>query len=100
MRIVLQRIISAFRRRHTDDRLDEEVRAHLDLLAADYERRGLAPEQARRAARRDFGGVEPMKEIHRDRRTLRAVDDVWRDIRYAVRTLARRPLFAAVAVLT
>ena len=100
MRLVLQRIAAAFRSRRADDRLDEEVRAHLDLLAADYERRGLAPEQARRAARRDFGGVEPMKERHRDGRTLRAVDDVWRDVRYAVRTLGRRPSFAVVAVLT
>jgi predicted permease len=41
-----------------------------------------------------------MKETHRDRLTLRAVDDVRRDVRYAVRTLARRPVFTAVAVLT
>ena len=81
-------------------RLDEEVRTHLDALAADYERRGLTPKEARLAARRDFGGVEPMKELHRDRRMLRAVDDVWRDVRYAVRTLGRRPVFAGVAVLT
>jgi putative ABC transport system permease protein len=70
MRAVLQRLAATFRRRRADDRLDEEIRAHLDLLAADNERRGMTPEQARRAARRDFGGVEPMKEAYRDRRGL------------------------------
>ncbi len=100
MRMLWSQIRALFRQRALDERLDEEVQAHLDALAADYERRGLTPEQARHAAHRDFGGVEPMKEAHRDGRMLRAVDDVWRDIRYAVRTLGRRPVFAVVAVLT
>ena len=73
---------------------------HLDALAAEYERRGLSRKEARLAARRDFGGVAPMKEVHRDQRMLRAVDDVWRDVRYAVRSLGRRPLLTVVAVLT
>jgi putative ABC transport system permease protein len=100
MRTLFQRIAATFTRRRSDERLDEEVQAHLDLLAADYERRGLTPEEARRAARRDFGAIEPMKEVHRDWRMLPAVDDVCRDVRYAVRTLVRGPVFAAVVVLT
>jgi predicted permease len=94
------RIRALFQHRALDARLDEEVRAHLELLAADYERRGLPPEQARMAARRAFGGIEHMKEVHRDGRMVRAIDDVWRDTRYAVRTLRRRPMFTVVAVLT
>jgi predicted permease len=100
MRTLWSRICALFLRRQLDARLDEEVRAHLDELTSDYARRGLAPDQARLAARRAFGGVEQMKEVHRDRLMLRAVDDVWRDLRYAVRALARRPVFAAVAVIT
>ena len=100
MRIVLQRIIGAFRRRDADDRLAAEVRSHLDLLAADYERRGLAPDEARRAARRDFGGVEPMKEAYRDRRGIPFVETLTQDARYAVRTLAHHRWFTAVAVLS
>jgi putative ABC transport system permease protein len=69
------------RRRRADDRLDEEIRAHLDLLAAEYERRGMTPEQARRAARRDFGGVEPMKEAYRDRRGIPIIETVAQDVR-------------------
>ncbi len=45
MRAVLQRIAATLRRRRADDRLDDEIRAHLDLLTAEYERRGMTPEQ-------------------------------------------------------
>ncbi len=89
-----------FRRRHLDDQLDEEIRGHLDLLAAEYERRGLTPEQARRAARRDFGGVEPMKEAYRDRRGLPIIETFAQDVRYTVRALAQHRWFSAVAVLS
>jgi predicted permease len=100
MRVLLQRIASAFRRQRVDERLDEEVRAHLDLLATDYERRGLTPEQARHAARRDFGGVEQMKEVHRERRGIPFVDTLAQDARYAIRALAQHRWFAAVSVLS
>lgn len=70
IRTVIARIASFFRRRQLDDELDEEVRTHLELLAADYERRGMTRERARAAARRAFGGIEQMKEVYRDRRRL------------------------------
>ncbi len=100
MRAVLQRFAATFRRRRADDRLDEEILAHLDLLAADYQRRGMTPEQARRAARREFGGVEPMKEAYRDGRGIPFIETLGQDARYAVRALAQHRWFAAVAVLS
>jgi predicted permease len=100
MRTILQRLAAALRPRDADERLDEEVRAHLELLAADYERRGLSPPQARRAARRDFGGVEQMKETYRDRRGIPFVETLAQDVRYALRALAHHRWFAAVAVLS
>jgi hypothetical protein len=45
-----------------DEELDVEIRAHLELLARDYERRGMNPIDARFAARRDFGGVEQIRK--------------------------------------
>jgi hypothetical protein len=63
VRLLLARIVSVLRRRQLDRDLDEEGRAHLTLLAAEYERRGMTPMNARTAARRDFGGVEQMKEV-------------------------------------
>jgi predicted permease len=100
MRTILQRIAATFRRRRSDDRLDEEIQEHLNLLAADYERRGLTPEQARRASRRDFGGVETMKEAYRDHRGLPFVETLAQDARYALRALAQHRGFAAVAMLS
>ena len=70
MRTLWSRIRALFLQRALDERLDEEVRTHLEALAADCERRGATPEQARLAARRAFGGVEQMKELHRDRGAL------------------------------
>jgi predicted permease len=100
LRTVLGRVLALLRGGHRDSDLDDEVRAHLELLAADHERRGLSPDQARLAARRDFGGVEPMKETYRDRRGLPWLDDGRRDIQHALRSLRRAPVFAGAAVLT
>jgi putative ABC transport system permease protein len=97
MRTLLRRIAGLL---HPDARIDDEVRTHLDLLAADYERDGLSPEEARFAARRAFGGVEPMKERYRDRCGLPWVEEFSRDLRYAFRALRRSSGFAAVVVLT
>src|SRR5688572_5527516 len=83
------RILAPFRRRQLDAHLDEEVRSHLEWLAADYARRGLTPEHARIAARRDFGGIEQMKETYRDRRGLPWLDVLRQDVGYAGRQLRR-----------
>src|SRR5262245_2373159 len=99
-RAILSRVLSLLRVRHRDADLDDEVGEHLDLLALEYERRGLSPEQARLSARRDFGGVEQMKEHYRDRRGLPWLDDAQRDVLHAFRRLLRAPVFTGAAVLT
>jgi predicted permease len=99
-RAIARRVAAVFRRHSVDAALDEEISEHLELLARDYQRRGLSPEHARLAARRDFGGVEQMKETHRDRSGFRWLDDTRRDVLHAFRTLRRSPVFAGAAVLT
>ncbi|HET9358338.1 MAG TPA: ABC transporter permease, partial [Vicinamibacterales bacterium] len=99
-RVGIGRVLTLFRRGRFDAELDDEIRAHLELLARSHERRGMAPGEARLAARRDFGGVEQMKEIYRDRRGLPWMDDARRDVQHVLRALRRAPVFTAAAVLT
>ena len=98
-RTLWSRIRALFLRRQLDARLAEEVQSHLDALAADYVRRGMTPEHARLAARRAFGGVEQMKEEHRDRRGFGLVTDCLRDVRFGLRLLIKERWFTAAAVL-
>lgn len=100
MRALLSRVWALFRRRHLDAALDAEIRAHLDLLTANYEGRGMPPEEARFAARRAFGGVESMKERYRDRAVWPAVTTLMQDARHAWRSLTRSPYFTVPVVLS
>ena len=89
-----------FDRRSVERELDDEMRFHVEREIAERVRRGASPESARRTALRDFGGVERFKEDCRDERGTRPLEDVGRDVRYALRSLRRNPSFTAVAVLT
>jgi len=98
VRTVIARLADLVRRRRSDAALDDEVRAHLDLLEADYVRRGMTPDEARYAARRAFGGVAQMKEAYRDLRGLSVVTSLARDVRFAARLLLKERWFTAAAV--
>src|SRR5689334_12339524 len=87
LRALWSRLLGVAGRRHIDADLDRDIQAHLDLLAAAYAEQGMTPAAARAAARRDFGAVEPMKEIYRDHRGIRWIEDARRDVRYAMRWL-------------
>jgi predicted permease len=92
------RLLALLQRRRLDDEFDDEIRAHLELAERDGIQRGLSAEEARRMARQSFGGVEKVKEEHRDRRSLRWIDTLLRDFRYGLASLARAPGFAAVLI--
>ena len=93
------RSVNPFRRERLERELDAELQAYLALDVEESIRRGMAPREARRTARARLGGMETVKELCRDVQRLRAVD-LGRDVRDGARSLARRPAFTAVAVLS
>jgi putative ABC transport system permease protein len=100
VRELLGRFLNAVWRSRGERQLTREMQAHLDLLQEDFLRRGMPPDEARRAARRAFGGVEQAKEIQRDARSILWLDDARRDVGYALRSLRRTPGFTLVAIIT
>ena len=92
---------SVFLRRRLEREMQEEMRAHLERSTERLEERGLPVEEARRAARREFGNVEYLQESARDARGGRWVDSIVADIRFAFRHYARTPLstFTMIALL-
>ena len=91
---------SLVRRGDLEREMDEELRAHLDLLADRNEREGMGPAVARRAARLELGSLDGVKEAVRDAGPGRVAEDFGKDLRHGARMLARAPGFAVAAVLT
>ncbi|HTH64586.1 MAG TPA: ABC transporter permease [Gemmatimonadales bacterium] len=100
IRAALARLAGFFTKDRADDDLKEELQAHLDMEAAEYIRRGMAPDEARRRALLASGGLTQAAEAVRDQRGLPWLESVVADVRYALRTLRRSPAFTTVVVLT
>ncbi len=94
------RLRSLFRRARVEQELDEELRYHLKRQIEEHIARGMTPEEARYAALRAMGGVERRKEECRDMRHVRWIENLAQDLRYALRTLFRNPVFSVVVLLT
>ena len=85
------------RRRRIDGEIAEELRDHLEREIEAHRLRGASPEEARRLALRDLGGLTQTIE---STRAVRAtwLDTVWRDVRYGARLLRRSPRFTVTAL--
>lgn len=88
------------RRKHVERELDEELRATVEMLAGEKMRAGQTPDEARRQALAELGGIESIKEQVRDARSGAMLDTLRQDIHYAARLLLRYPLFALTAALS
>ncbi len=86
-------------RRRFEDDLDEEMRFHLEMEAAKHVEAGMDPEAASALARRRFGPADRFKDEVRDVRGVTWLDDIRRDVTFALRSLRRSPGFTVVAVL-
>jgi putative ABC transport system permease protein len=89
-----------FRRRTVERALDDELQSSVELLTEEKMKQGLPRATARRRALIELGGVEQVKEEVRAVRPGRLLENFVRDLRFAVRTLAKSPGLTAVVVLT
>lgn len=101
---LLRRLLAALRETLTRDAierdLDEELQLHRQMLADDYERRGLSPSEARRQAAMTLGGLDQTKELVRGTRGFPLAEAFMKDVRHAVRLLIKAPSFSVVTILT
>src|SRR5215475_15648570 len=94
------RLWNLFRRRRLDAELDTELRYHLESLAIEHRARGLSEEEARRAARRDFGSLVQTQEMYRDQRGIPMLETWWRDVRFSLRSMRRTPAVTLAVIAT
>ena len=84
----------------SSEKLDDELRAHLELEAEKLQRAGLERADAQRQARVAFGGLDRTKEESRDARGTVLLESVLQDARYAIRGLRAKPAFTVGIVMT
>ena len=86
--------------RAADRDVDDEIQLFLDESAAELEREGVAPEEARRLARVRAGNPLAMREEVRASGWEHFLETAIADLRYGLRRLRRNPGFAAVTIAT
>ncbi len=82
------------RKAHEAD-LDRELRFHTEERIADLIRSGLTEPEARRLVRLEFGGLDQVKEVCRDARRIRWIENLQQDLRYTARMMRKNPAFSA-----
>jgi len=98
LRQLVNRLLALARWRRLDAELDDEIRAHIEMAERDAIRSGLSADEARREARKTFGGIEQIKEAHREARSARGLETFVGDIRHGCALLVRAPGFSLVAI--
>jgi putative ABC transport system permease protein len=94
------RLKNALHTRPLEESLDAEIQDHIERRAAALREAGHTPDEARRAALAAFGNVSRVRDQSREIRLSSALESAMQDVRYAWRTLRRRPAFTISAGLS
>ena len=86
------------RRTRMENEMDEEMRFHIAAHAAQLVNRGLSPDEARRQARLEFGGISTAKEECRDVVGVTFLETLLQDLKHGIRSMLRTPMFTATAI--
>jgi hypothetical protein len=97
---IWRRLAGFFRRDKLDRDLEDEMRFHLEMKAKRNREAGIPAEEARHAARRQFGNATLLREQSRDAWAWRRLEELARDTRFAARMFRRSPVVTAAAVAT
>ncbi|WP_348263627.1 ABC transporter permease [Telmatobacter sp. DSM 110680] len=100
LRALWIRFTGLLRPRRTDDEFSQELDSHIGMHVDEALRSGLSPDEARRRALIQLGGVEQVRQAQRERTSLPWIENLVRDLRYAVRRLAKHPAVTAIAILS
>ncbi len=87
-------------RRRAEDTLGAELAAYLDEMTGRNIASGMHPEEARRQASLEAGGIEQIKEEVRDAWLGQGIEATLQDVRYACRSLVRSPGFTVIVIAT
>ena len=100
LRAVWIRLLGMVKGSRTDEEFSAELEAHIEMQVEDGVRSGLSADEARRRARMHLGGLEQVMQTRREGRTFPLIENLGRDLKYAVRTLAKHPAITLVAVIS
>lgn len=98
LRSLWRRTRGLFGKRLPQEEIDAELLSHLEMHYEDNLKAGMGPEEAKRHALIRLGGLDPTRQLYRERLTLPTVEAIWQDLRFSFRQLRKNPGFTITAL--